>query len=403
MIPRLKPYLDLKELAALTSLRKQAVEEFESEFAKTFKVKYALAFPYGRSAQWALFKALRIEQAEIIQPAYTCSVVAHATVLSGNDPVFVDISLSDYNMQIESMAAAITTKTRAVIPTHLFGHPMDVQLVKQIVKDAEQRFGNRIYIIQDCAHSFDAEWRGQPVIQAGDAALFGLNISKQITSIFGGMLTTNDKEICSRIKTWRDEHFHSAHWIHSLQRALYLLVIYPAFNETIYGLTYWLQEKTAILNHLTKAYHLDEKIHFPPDYLSQMAPVEARVGLQQLKKYDHIKTRRREIAEVYFQNLKVPSSWTLPPQILGATYSHFAIRVPEREKCLRHFAQRGIQLGELVEYSIPHLSAYRANQKNKEFPNSLLCSHSMINLPIHPGLREKDIDKIINITKGING
>jgi len=217
------------------------------------------------------------------------------------------------------------------------------------------------------------------------------------------MLTTNDNEIYSRLKTWRDEHFRSMHWIRSLRRALYLLAIYPAFNETIYGLTYWLQEKTSVLNHITKAYHLDEKIHFPPGYLSQMAPVEARIGLQQLKKYDYIKTRRREIAEVYFQNLKVPSNWILPPQIPGATYSHFAIRVPEREKYLKYFTQRGIQLGELIEYSIPHLSAYHAYTKNKKFPNSLLCSQSMINLPIHPGLKEKDIDKIIGIAKCING
>ena len=128
---------------------------------------------------------MRIQGQDIVQPAYTCSVVAHATVLSKNNPVFVDNSLSDYNMDYALLAEAITAQTRVVIPTHIFGYPMDVSRVNEIVREAEQRFGQRIYVIQDCAHSFEAESKGASVIKAGDGALFGLGISKQITSIFG--------------------------------------------------------------------------------------------------------------------------------------------------------------------------------------------------------------------------
>ena len=397
MIPRLKPWLGSEEIAALFRIQPHAVQRFEEAFAGTFGVKHALAFPYGRSALWAFFKAMGIRDAEIVQPAYTCSVVAHATVLSDNKPVFVDLDYADYNMDYQQFAEAITSQTRAVIPTHIFGYPMDVDKVNTIVKDAEKRFGHSIYVIQDCAHSFDAEWQGQSVIQAGDGALFGLGISKQITSIFGGMFTTDNDVIAGQMRSWREAHFKPATWTRGLKRALYLLATYPAFNESLYGLVYWLQEQTPFLNRLTKAYHLDEKIHFPPDYLSQLSNAEARVGLAQIEKYAQVKEIRRANAHYYFEHLSTPASWIMPPQVSGATYSHFVIRVENRDEILAQAARLGVQLGQLIEYSVPHLPPYHPYTEGKEYPNSLYCSQHMINLPIHPGLKPSDLDKVIDV------
>ena len=120
-------------------------------------------------------------------PAYTCSVVAHAVVASGNRPRFVDIALPDYNMDLDCVEAALSERTGAVIATHLFGYPLDVSRLQEIVSAAEARFGTRIAIIQDCAHSFEARFDGRSVSRAGDVAFYGLNISKIMTSIFGGM------------------------------------------------------------------------------------------------------------------------------------------------------------------------------------------------------------------------
>jgi len=397
MIPRLKPWLGNEEFAALFHAPREAVRLFEEAFAGAFGVKHALAFSYGRSALWAFFKAMGIENEEIVQPAYTCSVVAHATVLSGNRPVFVDCSLSNYNMDYTLLEKAITPRTRAVIPTHIFGYPMDTEKVNAIVREAQKRHGRRIYIIEDCAHSFEAESHGKSVIKAGDGALFGLGISKQITSIFGGMFSTDDDEIAARMRAWRDSHFQPADWLHTLKRALYLLAVYPAFNETLYGLVYWLQERTPLLNRLTKAYHLDEKIHFPPDYQIGMSRVEGSVGLAQIRKYPRIKEIRRMIAGQYFNRLIPPASWVMPPQVAGAAYSHFVICVPDRQAVMNFAARRGVQLGQLIEYSVPHLPPYAPYTGNQEFPNSLYCSGHTINLPIHPGMSEHQIGKVIDI------
>jgi len=399
MIPRLKPFIGPEELKSLFPKDKNAVEKFEKAFAEGFSTRHALAFPYGRSALWAFFKALGIEGAEVVQPAYTCSVVGHATVLSNNIPVFVDINLHDYNMDLDLFRKAITPNTRAVLPTHIFGYPMDIDSIDQIVHEAESNYGHRIYVIQDCAHSFEAEWQGRSVINAGDGALFGLNISKQITSIFGGMFTTNDEEIASKLLAFREKYYSEKTLLEKIARSIYLPMSVIAFTETVYGLTYWLQNKTGLLKGLTDAYHLDQKIIFPPDYLKCMAAVEAQVGNEQIKKYQHIKARRREIASTYFDQLKTPDTWVLPPQVEGATYSHFVIRVPDRDRVMKLAARQGIQLGQLIEYSMPHLPSYQKYALPDHYPNSLLCSHSMINLPIYPELNEKKIENIVRILK----
>ncbi|MDO9546740.1 MAG: DegT/DnrJ/EryC1/StrS aminotransferase family protein [Pelolinea sp.] len=401
MIPRLKPYLGKEEILALFKKRENAVKRFEIEFASQFNTEYAVAFPYGRSALWAFFKSLDLDPFEVVQPAYTCSVVAHATVLSGNIPVFVDINLTDYNMDLDLMAKAITPYTRVIIPTHLFGYPMDINKVKEIVQKAEDKYGHKIWIIQDCAHSFDAKYKGDSVINSGDGAIFGLGISKQITSIFGGMFTTNDEAIAKNLRDFRDSYFLVPSWKKSLKRYLYLLAVYPAFQSFIYGLVYWLQEKTPFLNRLTRDYHLDEKIHFPPDHLDQMTAIEALVGLEQLKKYPAVYSKRIEIANEYFSNIISSSKFILPPEVGGATYSHFVIRTENRDQLLALFASKGIQLGQLIEYSMPHHPAYKIYVQETAFPNSYLCSNSLINLPIYPNLKNAQINRIISLTNTI--
>ena len=107
MIPRFRPWLDWEELSTLFSRNKGCVEKFEKEFARKFQAVDAVAFPYGRSAQWAFFKTIGLENTEVIMPAYTCSVVAHAVSLSGNVPRFIDIDLADFNMNLDLVEEAI--------------------------------------------------------------------------------------------------------------------------------------------------------------------------------------------------------------------------------------------------------------------------------------------------------
>jgi dTDP-4-amino-4,6-dideoxygalactose transaminase len=395
MIPKFKPKLGWTEFFALFKRNNGAVQKFEIEFAKAFQSVDAVAFSYGRSAQWAFFKALEIENAEVIMPAYTCSVVAHAVSLSNNIPRFVDIKKDDFNMNLDLVPALINERTRAIIATHTFGYPQDVDRIKQIVKDAELVFGHKIWIIQDCCHCFGAEWNSKLVGTQGDVAVYAFNISKLMTSIFGGMLTFQDQALAEKVREWRDLHFLKPTIFKSIKRRVYLVAVYIAFQKYIYGFTWWLQEKTSFLNKLTKSFHLDDKIHFPPDYLDNMMDVEAKVGLEQLIKYRFIIDLRRTNSQYYNDNLNRKISWIYPKIQNGATYSHFAIIVPNKEAIIKKMARYGVHLGELIQYSIPNLYSY--NNLNNNSPESLFCSHNVINLPLTVSKKE-----IKRITQAIN-
>jgi perosamine synthetase len=392
MIPRFKPWLDSRELLALFRPNAGAVERFEREFAHSFGAVDAVAFPHGRSALWAFLQAVGIEDAEVVMPAYTCSVVAHAISLSGNRPHFVDIRLSDYNMDLDLLPAAINEKTRAIVATHLFGYPLDLERVEAIVAEAEAKHGHKIWLIQDCAHSFGAAWNGRLVGSSGDVALYALNISKMMTSIFGGMLTFRDPQLAARVRAWRDARFRRSRWHKALQRRLYLLAVYVAFSKPVYALTWWLQARTPLLNRLTKSYHLDDEIHFPPGYDERMLDVEAAVGLEQLRKYPEIIARRRANAAYYDAHLRRRPDWVLPPLVDGATYSHYVVRVPQRAVAVADLARHGIQLGELIQYSVPELLSYR--EIGAQCPNSATAGNVTVNFPVGPTLTAAERERI---------
>jgi dTDP-4-amino-4,6-dideoxygalactose transaminase len=396
MIPRLKPALGAAELrATLRPPRRDAVERFEAAFAAAMGTRYGVAFSYGRTAQWALLKALGLEGAEVVMPAYTCVVVAHATVLSGNVPRFVDAAEGEYNMDLDALAEAITERTRVVVATHLFGYPMDVDRVREIVADAERRHGHKIWVVQDCAHAFRARWRGRLVAGAGDVGLFGLNISKMITSIFGGMLTTDDAALADRLRTFRDRAMSAPDAAHAARRRAYLWAVYPAFSRAGYDAVHWIETHTPALDTLTKAYHLDDEVRFPPDAMRRMSRVEAAVGVAQLDRLPSIEAARAEHARYYDAALAGMPGLSLPPIVDGATYSHYVVRVDDRARYLREAESRGVQLGQLIEYSVPELRAYAPYARGESFPRSGAYNRTTINLPVHAALSPAERESVV--------
>ena len=390
MIPRYRPDLGWNELRAALAWGRPAVEEFEQKFARALQAKYALAFPYGRSGLYALLKSRGIAGAEVIMPAYTCVVVPHAVMASGNIPRFVDISLADYNLDLDLLENAITDRTRVIIPTSLFGYPGNPRRLSEISK----RSGREILVIQDCAHSFGARGQGKPVGNEGDAAIFGLGINKMITSVLGGMVTTDNESIYQSLREYRDSNFAPGKFWKKLTRLIYLSLAYLALNDWLYRLVDFLEEKTPLLNFFTSDYD-ENKITMPGDYLVRMVDLEARVGIEQLKKYPEILRRKEEMARYYDRHLQpIKDKVALPPLIAGATYSHYVVRVPDRIKTIEAMYRQGIQLGWLIEYSLPEMPVYQP-YKTGSYPNADLCSQTTINLPLYPGLKTRDLDYII--------
>lgn len=387
MIPRLKPDLKISDLVSAFSFwRKDSVAKFEEAFAKKAGHKYAIAFPYGRTAMMILLQALGLKNKEIICPAYTCVVVPHAIVFSGNTPVFVDIQDSDFNMDLLRAEKLINENTGALIATSIFGIPVNLDHLREI-----KRKHPKLIIIQDCAHSFMADWNGEKVHKEGIAAVFAMNISKHIHSIFGGMITTDNKDLAQKIREESEKTLNSASLLKSLKRLLYLIAVYPTFWGPIYTFVNFL-ERHKLLGSLTDQF--DQGIVMPSDYKDTMTELEARVGFSQLKRVDQIIENRRKIGDYYQDALKGMQSLKSQPKIEGATYSHFVAVTEFRNEIMDFCLRRGIQIGQLIEYSVPDLKYYQDLPGTKiDCPKARYICTRTINLPV--SCSRKDAEKTI--------
>jgi dTDP-4-amino-4,6-dideoxygalactose transaminase len=392
MIPRLKPALGWEELAAAFRLPLgRDVGQFERAFAVHMGRMDAVAFPYGRTALLCLLEAMGIRDREVICPAYTCVVVPHAIVSSGNLPVFVDSQESDFNMDLSLLDEAINDRTGAIVATSLFGYPVDLDRLDEI-----RHRHPHVRIIQDCCHSFSCEWKGRPVVHDGDAAFFGMNISKLMTSIFGGMVTSNDEQLAARLRLIRDEQLTDSTLFKSLRRLAYLLAVYPAFAEPFYGLTNAL-ERSGLLGGLVD-YYDESIIDLPDDHRVKMCKLEARVGLAQLGKIDGIIAHRRRLAAEYDKELGGVNGLRLPPLVPGATYSHYVPRVASRDAVIGFAREQGVQLGRLIEYCIPEMKAYR-DRKFISRGVAPRLKKETLNLPVHGSIGNFELDMIVDVLK----
>jgi perosamine synthetase len=325
-------------------------------------------------------KVWGIDQSEVICPAYTCVVVADAVVLSSNIPVFVDCAEGSFNMSYEGLEAALTEKTRAILVTHLWGYAMDVQRVAEIVSRAEEKYGHKIYVIQDCAHSYGARWQGKIVTQFGDASIFGSNIAKIINSIFGGMVLCHDQATSENLRTFRQQYCRRER-SKSFKRLLYFVAVNLAFNHYVYGLVHFL-ERNGWLDRFVK-YYEDGVIAFPTDWDLLPCETEARVGRNQLRKYDRIIADRQQQSRAIIEALKTRKDiWCLPFDP-DCTYSHLVALVEDRSRWMDFYLQHGVQLGMLIEYSIPYMEAYRQYSRG-DYPVSKSYSERAINFPTWP-------------------
>lgn len=380
LIPRFKPQYSLNEFRAIVFPKRDAINQYEKAFASKFGCTYGLMFAHGRTGLFCLFKAWGLEKTEIICPAYTCVVVQHAIVKSGNIPVFIDCAEGSFNMNYNDIEQSINYKTRAIVVTHLFGYPMDVYKIKSIVERAQEKYGHKIYIIQDAAHSYGARWQGELVTQFGDAAIFGCNISKLMNSIFGGVVITNDEDTFKKLKALRKDISKLNTFSRKLKMAIYFLAVCVAFNEYIYGLVNWL-ERMGFLDRFVK-YYDEGVIGFPLDWNHMPTNLEASVGLVQLGKYDQIIEQRRSNSLAIIDKLKDDKRFVfIEKDHMGCTYSHLVALVEDRDAIVEEYRKKGIQLGILIEYVVPNMKAYLP-YKNGRFPISEYYHTRSINFPI---------------------
>jgi len=175
------------------------VNKFETLFADYCKSKYAVATSSGTAALHLALLALGIgEGDEVIVPSLTFIAPANAVTYTGAKPVFVDSELATWNIDPKQIQEAITPRTKAIIPVHLYGHPADMDLILDIAR------ANKLAVIEDAAEAHGAEYKGRKVGSMGDIGVFSFFGNKIITTGEGGMIVTHRADIVDRIRLFRD-------------------------------------------------------------------------------------------------------------------------------------------------------------------------------------------------------
>jgi len=392
MIPFYRPCFNHVELIA--ALRPGVGREaFESAVATQVGARYGVAFAYARSGLVAALRVLEIDQAEIVLPAFTCVVMAQAVLASGNTPVFVDIDLADYNMDLSHLRQALTPRTRAVIVTHMYGYPADVEATRALVGD------ERALIIEDRAQKL-LRSPGQTLPFSGDIGLCSFGINKELCTVQGGVVVTNSPALYEKLRVYRDAEMNrraAAVWA---KRWLRLIANYVVFNQLVYGL---LHRAGAVgLSHRLTVESEFKADKLMSDHATALMDFQGRVGLAQLAKLDTATSRRRALAELYARELRDVPGLILPPLMAEASYAYFTLRLPQRDAL--HFRQRmlekGVAVDETYEYALPALKPYRA-YAHTPCPRAVEAAQQVINLPIYPQLGLSDAQYVARSVRNV--
>lgn len=178
------------------------IEEFENRWAAYCGMKYGVAMCNGTAALCAAVASLNLEPGdEIILPSFTIISCALAIIENNCKPVLVDCDTQTWTMNVDEVAAKITSHTRAIMPVHIYGHPVDMDPIREIA----QRY--HLAVIEDAAEAHGAEYKGQKCGSLGDISCFSFYANKIITTGEGGMALTNDAELAERLRSERNLAF----------------------------------------------------------------------------------------------------------------------------------------------------------------------------------------------------
>lgn len=320
------------------------VKAFEEAFAAMCGVKHAIATTSGTTALHVSLLANGIgEGDEVITSPFTFIASANAVVYTGARPVFIDIDRTTYNIDPALIEAAITPRTKAILPVHLFGLSCDMDPIMKIA------LKHNLAVIEDACQSHGATYKGKRVGSFGTGT-FSLYPTKNMTSAEGGMITTDDDAINEKCRVIRQ---------HGMRR---------------------------------RYYHDELGFNF------RMTDVHAAIGLEQLKKLDGRNEQRRVNAEFlseHLQGVMVPSM----PAGCTHVYHQYTVRVPDGKRdALRAYLQEN-GVGSEVYYPVPvHQQIFYTDELGYKItlPGAEQAALEVLSLPVHPALSQADLETIVS-------
>jgi dTDP-4-amino-4,6-dideoxygalactose transaminase len=349
MIPAARPLIGDEERAAVDRVLRSGmltsgpeVAAFEQEFgAQLADGRECVAVSAGTAGLHLGLLAAGVGPGdEVIVPSFSFAATANAVALTGATPVFADIDPATFGLDAGAVAAAVTPRTRGVLPVHLYGHPADMTKIF----DVTRRAGLAVY--EDAAQAHGASWRGRPAGTFGAFAMFSLYATKNMTSGEGGMVSCADAPLARMIRLLRNQ---------GMERR---------YENEVVGLN------------------------------ARMTDLHAAIGRVQLGKLGAWTQQRQQNAKFLDASL---SGVEVPPVADGAVhvYHQYTIRVPEdRDGFARALAdEHGV--GTAVYYPVPthRLPPFAGGPR---LPETERACREVLSLPVHPALSEDDLATIVS-------
>ena len=346
MIPAAKPLIGPQEREAVDRVLASGmiaqgpeVQAFEEEFADFVRGdRLCVAVNSGTSALHLGLLAAGIgEGDEVIVPSFSFAATGNAVALCGATPAFVDINLDDFCLDPESVAHAITPRTAAIMPVHLYGHPAPMPELRALA----DRHG--LLIIEDAAQAHGASIDGVNVGAFGRVAAFSFYPTKNMTCGEGGMIVTDDAEVARQARLLRNQGMEQRYR-----------------NEVV-------------------------------GFNTRMTDIAAAIGRVQLTKLPGWTRTRQRNAAYLDEHL---TGVTVPPVVDGAThvYHQYTVRSDDRDALQARLTERGVGSGVYYPTPIHRLPSFGLDL---DLPETERAAQEVLSLPVHPALSDEDLETIV--------
>ncbi len=377
----------------------ESCSRLEEWMTKYLGRKHNVSFNSGRSALLAILSSLDLKrQEEVLLQVPTCNAAVNPILWTGLKPVFVDSKKDTFNIDPEDLERKITSKSRAILVQHTFGLPADVERIQEIAKR------NNLILIEDCAHSLGAAYKGKKVGTFGKVAFFSFSRDKIVSSVYGGMASTDDNLLAQKIKSFQKKAGDpSSCWIFQqlIHPLLFNCVILPSYGFLNIGKGFLIFCQQ--LRVLSKAVHWKEKRGRKPSYFPKKMPnALAILALKQLKKLERFNDHRKKIAAVYYDLLK-DSSWNLPyvPENREHVFLRFTLKSSKARETIKKAWASNILIGDWYTSPIvpDDTQLDKMGYQKGSCPNAEELSAMMLNLPTHINIKKEEAIKVVNFLK----
>ena len=323
------------------------LQQFEKEFAEYCGAKHCIGVANGSEALHLSLRALGIGPGdEVITAGNSFAASALAILHAGATPVLADVNADDYTIDIEAVEAAITPRTRAIIPVHLYGQPARIDELCELAA----RHG--LKVLEDAAQSHGADYRGRRAGSLGDIAGFSFYPGKNLGAFGdGGAIITSDDELADRVRVMR----------HYGQR--------------------------------------EKNCHEVVGFNSRLDTLQAAILQVKLKHLDNWSEKRRQVAAKYKQLLSGIPEIVLPQERVEVrhVYHVYVIQHPQRDRLIEHLAEHGIAAGIHYPHPLHHAKPFHGVRTSPhDLPVCSQLSDRIVSLPMYPELTDAMVERIAN-------